>query len=180
MVWRTWDVWFLCLWLVNDKFGGIHHCVRPCVSPTKLRCYVVQFMPRQCTQQQDEFHPPRLLPSECETMVSIWKERKFHDFSMSKALAETMKFPLLFQSVISEIAFALLVTESRKWNCTAHISFRIVKCYVVQPVFLLPGAFHGDILSLNFKATKHLLFAFGIGITFCRALLYLPHEPEFW
>lgn len=24
MVWRTWDVWFLCLGLVNDKFGGIH------------------------------------------------------------------------------------------------------------------------------------------------------------
>lgn len=179
MVWRTWDVWFLCLGLVNDKFGGIHFRVWD-LTYHWLSLDVTQFVPHQRTQQQDEFHPPRLLPSECETMASIWKERKFHDFSMSKALAETMKFPLLFRSVISEIAFALLVTESPKWNYIAHISFRIVKCYVVQPVFLLPGAFHGDILSLNFKATKHLLFAFGIGITFCRALLYLPHEPKFW
>lgn len=38
---------------------------------------------------------------------------------------------------------------------------------MVQPVSFLPSHFRGDILSLNFRATKRLLFGFGVEITFC-------------
>lgn len=48
----------------------------------------------------------------------------------------------------------------------AHISFCIVKCYVVQLVSLLPGPFCGDILFSKFPTMKYLLFVFGIEITF--------------
>lgn len=39
-------------------------------------------------------------------------------------------------NVISKIAFALLVSESHKWNYFACISFGIIKCYGIQAVFL--------------------------------------------
>lgn len=70
-------------------------------------------MPSQQPPQEDEFHPPWLFPSKCEMMVSICSAaaRMFHNFYTSNALVEVMKFPLLFGSVISGIAFASLITE---------------------------------------------------------------------
>lgn len=52
-------------------------------------------------------------------------------------------------------------------NLHCHISFCIIKCYVVQAVSFVPDDFRGDILSLNLKATKRLLFGFSVEITFC-------------
>lgn len=49
-------------------------------------------------------------------MVSICSAaaRMFYNFYTSNALVEVMKFPLLFESVISGIAFASLITDPRK------------------------------------------------------------------
>lgn len=63
-------------------------------------------------------------------------------------------------NVISKIAFALLVSESHKWNYIACISFGIIKCYGMQAVFLQLKCLElvlGCLLSFSF-VTKFVAF----------------------
>lgn len=63
-------------------------------------------------------------------------------------------------NVISKIAFALLVSESHKWNYIACISFAIIKCYGMQAVFFQLKCLElvlGYLLSFSF-VTKFVAF----------------------
>lgn len=77
-------------------------------------------------------------------------------------------------NVISKIAFALLVSESHKWNYIACISFGIIKCYEMQAVSLQLKCLElvlGCLLSFSF-VTKF--------VAFCRARVRIFTYVSCW